>query len=105
MIDADALAHVKPGALLVNAARGGLVDEFALRDALGDGRIRMAALDVRDPEPPDPANDPLAGRDDVLQTPHMAAMSERTRSDVHYLVGNNVVAMLREAGRLPGAGT
>lgn len=104
LIDADALAHIKPGALLVNAARGGLVDEGALRGALDDGRIRMAALDVRDPEPPDPENDLLSNRDDVIQTPHMAAMSERTRSDLHHLVGHNVVAMLREAGRLVEAG-
>lgn len=100
VIDADSLRHVKPGAFIVNAARGGLIDEEALRDALDDGRIRMAALDVRDPEPPDPEHDLLSSRSDVIQTPHMAAMSERTRSDVHHLVGNNIVAMLREAGRL-----
>lgn len=102
VIGATALKHVKPGAFLVNAARGGLIDEAALLEALQDGRIRMAALDVRDPEPPDPEHDRLSARADVIQTPHMAAMSERTRSDVHHLVGHNVIAMLREAGRIPG---
>lgn len=101
VIDASSLRHVKPGAFLVNAARGGLIDESALAEALDDGRIRMVALDVRDPEPPDPEHDRLSSRNDVIQTPHMAAMSERTRSDVHHLVGHNIVTMLREAGRLP----
>lgn len=101
LIGAHALRHVRPGAFLVNAARGGLVDEAALREALDDGRIRMAALDVRDPEPPDPEHDQLTSRDDVIQTPHMAAMSERTRSDVHHLVAHNIVAILRETARLP----
>ena len=100
LINDEVLAHVKPGAFFVNAARGGLVDEAALAAALEDGRIRMAALDVRDPEPPDPANDLLGGRADVVQTPHMAAMSERTRSDVHHLVAESVIELLREAGRL-----
>lgn len=100
LIDDEVLSHTKPGALFVNAARGGLVDEAALARALDDGRIRLAALDVRDPEPPDPENDLLGGRPDVLQTPHMAAMSERTRSDVHHLVAENILAMLREAGRM-----
>jgi len=105
MINADVLAHTKPGAFLVNAARGGLVDEAALAAALDDGRIAMAALDVRDPEPPEPANDLLSGRDDVIQTPHMAAVSERSRSDIHHLVAASVLNLLRDAGRLPAETT
>ncbi|MFP5331928.1 MAG: NAD(P)-dependent oxidoreductase, partial [Acidimicrobiia bacterium] len=100
VVGEEALSYVKPGAYLVNCARGGLIDEHALATALDDGRIRMAALDVRDPEPPDPDNDPLGFRPDVIQTPHMAAMSDRTRIDVHHLVAANVVTMLRAAGRL-----
>jgi phosphoglycerate dehydrogenase-like enzyme len=103
LINADVLVHTKPGALFINTARGGLVDEVALAEALDDGRIRLAALDVRDPEPPEPGNDPLAGQPSVLQTPHMAAMSERTRDDVHNLVADNVVRILRESGRLGAA--
>lgn len=101
LIGDEALSHVKEGAYLVNCARGALIDEAALAAALDDGRIRMAALDVREPEPPDPANDPLGGRPDVIQTPHMAAMSERTRIDVHHLVAESVIALLRTAHRLP----
>jgi phosphoglycerate dehydrogenase-like enzyme len=100
MIDAEVLAHTRPGALFVNAARGALVDEAALADALNDGRIAMAALDVRDPEPPHPEHDLLTGRDDVVQTPHMAAMSERSRSDIHHLVAESVLGLLRDSGRL-----
>ncbi len=103
LIDEHVLAHTKPGALFINCARGGLVDEAALAAALDDGRIRLAALDVRDPEPPDPENDLLGGRDDVIQTPHMAAMSDRTRIDVHHLVAASVLDMLRSAGRLDGS--
>jgi len=102
MIGAEVLAHTKPGAYFVNCARGGLVDEHALAAALDDGRIRMAALDVRDPEPPDPDDDVLGGRNDVIETPHMAAMSDRTRIDVHHLVAESVLELLKAAGRLPG---
>ena len=100
LINDEVLAHVKPGAYFVNCARGGLVDEAALARALDDGRIRMAALDVRKPEPPDPANDSLGEHPNVIQTPHMAAMSDRTRIDVHHLVAENVINLLRAAGRL-----
>lgn len=100
MINDDVLAHAKPGMYFVNCARGGLVDEAALARALDDGRIDLAALDVRDPEPPDPAYDLLTGRPDVIQSPHMAAMSDRTRTDVHTLVAHNVIAMLRTGGRI-----
>ena len=101
-INAELLAHTKPGAYFVNAARGGIVDEAALADALDAGLIKMAALDVRDPEPPDPENDLLTHRDDVIQTPHMAAMSDRTRLDVHHLVAESVLDILERAGRLEG---
>lgn len=100
VVNEAVLAGTKPGAMLVNTGRGGLVDERALADAMDKGLIGMAALDVRDPEPPDPGNDLLGNRPNVIQTPHMAAMSERSRSDIHLLVAENVIRMLVDAGRL-----
>jgi len=71
LIDADRVAKMKPGAILVNAARGALVDEHAVLDALERGHLRGAGFDVFDPEPPEATN-PLLGRDDVVATPHVA---------------------------------
>jgi phosphoglycerate dehydrogenase-like enzyme len=70
LVGADALARMKPGALLVNAGRGGVVDTAALLSALRAGRVR-AVLDVTDPEPL-PANHPLWSAPGVLITPHVA---------------------------------
>jgi phosphoglycerate dehydrogenase-like enzyme len=71
MIDAAALAALPAHALLVNIARGGLVDHAALRAALEAGRLGGAALDVTEPEPL-PPDDPLWARPDVIVTPHAA---------------------------------
>lgn len=72
LIDAARLAQMKPGAILINAARGGLVDEAALLDALDRGHLHGAGLDVFEQEPPRPDN-PLLHRDDVVATPHVAS--------------------------------
>jgi D-3-phosphoglycerate dehydrogenase len=71
LINADRLAQMKYGAILINVSRGGIVDEVALCDALDEKRLSGAGLDVFDPEPP-PPNHPLLGRDDVIATPHIA---------------------------------
>jgi D-3-phosphoglycerate dehydrogenase len=75
MINADVLAKVKPGAYFINTARSGLVDEKALYDALTDGRLVGAFLDVFEEEPTT-ADYPLVKLDNVTVTPHMAGGSK-----------------------------
>jgi phosphoglycerate dehydrogenase-like enzyme len=71
LIDAEAIAKMRPGALLVNTSRGGVVDEAALVDALRSGHLSAAALDVFAEEPVAPDN-PLLSLDNVLLTPHVS---------------------------------
>ncbi len=103
LIGDAALQQVRPGCILVNVARGAIVDERALLAALQDGRVAVAALDVRDPEPPDPASDGLAAHPNVLQTPHIAASSQEAVEDLHRMAAHICVDLLRDAGRLPRA--
>ncbi len=77
LIDADAIASMRPGAVLVNTARGGLVDENALFDALRSGHLRAAGLDTFQEEPL-PADHPLLGLDNVVVTPHIAWLTTGT---------------------------
>jgi D-3-phosphoglycerate dehydrogenase len=74
LINADRLAQMKPGAVLINTARGGLVNEEALLDALDSSRLRGAGLDVLRQKPIDlPSTHPLLKREDVILTPHIAS--------------------------------
>ena len=77
LIDAGAIARMKPGAVLVNTARGGLIDEAALVDALRTGRIGAAGLDVFEAEPT-PAGSAILALDNVVCTPHVAWQTRET---------------------------
>ena len=99
LIDAAALARMKPGAILVNSSRGGLVDQEALLAALDNGRLRAAALDVTDPEPL-PADHPLVGRDDVVVIPHIGSNTLATRVRMGRMCADNLLAALR-GDRMP----
>jgi len=89
MIGARELALMKPEAVLVNLARGGIVHEHALVAALREGRIRGAALDVTEQEPL-PPDSPLWGMENVLITPHVAGTSPRTSRRQFELLRDNM---------------
>ncbi|MFZ4828796.1 MAG: hydroxyacid dehydrogenase [Phototrophicaceae bacterium] len=80
MIDAAAIARMKDGVRIVNAARGALIDEAALADALDSGKVAGAALDVYSVEPPE--NNRLISHPKVLHTPHLAASTEEAQTAV-----------------------
>ena len=94
MIDADLLGRLRPGALLVNAARGPIVDTRALVELLHAGRVR-AALDVTDPEPL-PLDHPLWDAPDVLITPHLAGDTDAAERRAFALVGDQVRRYVQE---------
>ena len=77
LIDDETIAKMKAGAVLVNTARGPLVDPEALAKALRTGRVRAAAIDVFDTEPP-PSDSPLLGLDNVVLSPHMAGVTQES---------------------------
>jgi D-3-phosphoglycerate dehydrogenase len=101
IIGADFLSKTKPGVLIVNVSRGGIVDEEALDGALASGNVAYAALDVRSPEPPVAGQDRFAARDDVILTQHIAASSVESVAGLHVEAAQQIVKLLREAGRLP----
>lgn len=93
LIGAAELRRMRPSALLVNAARGGMVDEAALLDALEQGVIRGAALDVFEQEPPGAA--PLLAHPRLVVTPHIAAYTEASLAATSVVTAGNVAAVLR----------
>lgn len=105
VIDAAAIARMKPDAVLVNVARGGLVDEAALAAALRAGRLRGAGLDVREVEPTPQDADPLLGLRNVVLTQHVGATSVEAFADMHRFAAARVLEVLRANGRLAAAAT
>jgi phosphoglycerate dehydrogenase-like enzyme len=77
IINGTSIATMKPGAILINTARGGLVDEAALVEALQSGKLAAAGLDTFAQEPVDPKN-PLLALDNVVATPHVAWLTLET---------------------------
>ncbi|MSP12163.1 MAG: hydroxyacid dehydrogenase [Chloroflexi bacterium] len=96
LINGARLAQMKTGAILINAARGGLVDETALIEALESGHIRGAGLDVFDPEPPHPDN-PLLHRENVVATPHIAGVTTASKDRLWRTAITQALQVLRGA--------
>ena len=91
LIDAAALARMRAGSILLNAARGGIIDETALIAALDAGHLRGAGLDVYAHEPL-PADDPLLTREDVVLSPHCAALTAECLVEMGKATVRNVLA-------------
>jgi glyoxylate reductase len=96
LIDAGALARMRPTAILINTARGAVVDQVALAAGLHNGTIAGAALDVTDPEPIAPG-DPLLGAPNLLIVPHIGSATRATRERMGEIATDNLIAAL--AGR------
>src|SRR5215467_5826977 len=92
LFSTDALSRMKPGAYLINTARGPIVDEQALARALDAGQLAGAALDVMPNEPP--SGSPLLGRDNVIITPHTSFYSEESLLELQRKAAEEVVAVL-----------
>ncbi len=99
LINAEALGKMKRTAILINTARGPVVDHAALYVALRDGVIGAAALDVTEPEPI-PPDSPLLTLENVLIAPHIASASVATRGKMARMAADNLIAGLR-GERLP----
>ncbi len=97
MINAQSLAHFKKGAYLINTSRGPVVEAGPLADALNDGRLGGAAIDVFDPEPP-PPDHPLRSARNCVLTPHIASRSKEGLAAMNDVV-DDVIAILQ--GREP----
>lgn len=101
MLDRAAFEHARPGLLVVNASRGGVVDESALVEAIESGRCGGAALDVFDQEPP-PADSPLRNHPGILTTPHVGASTAEAQEAVAVAACEALVTYLRGEGMVGG---
>ncbi|HIJ61884.1 MAG TPA: 3-phosphoglycerate dehydrogenase, partial [Rhodospirillaceae bacterium] len=95
MIDAIAIKAIRPGAVMINTARGGIVDEDALAGALAAGSLKGALIDVFADEPL-PAGNPFAGLSNVILTAHVAGLTEEAHLRVSRMIAERVIAILGE---------
>jgi D-3-phosphoglycerate dehydrogenase len=93
LIDAAVLAKMKPTARLINCARGGIVDEQALAEAISSGRLAGAALDVFEQEPP-PKDHPLLQLEQVICTPHLGASTDEAQVNVAIAIAEQIIDYL-----------
>ena len=99
LIDSDAFSTMKPNAVLINTARGPVVDPDALYEALKEKRIFGAGLDVTDPEPI-PMDSPLLTLDNIVIVPHIASGSKASRDQMSWMAAQNLIAGFK-GERLP----
>ncbi|MBT8203601.1 MAG: phosphoglycerate dehydrogenase [Acidimicrobiia bacterium] len=94
IISEASIASMKDGVVIINAARGSLIDEEALAAALRSGKVRAAGIDVYRSEPP-PADHPLIGLPNVVHTPHLGASTAEAQRDVSAQIAEQVIEALR----------
>ena len=94
LINAKTIAGMKPTAIIINCARGSLINENDLAAALSEGRLGGAALDVLDGEPPDP-NSPIFNAPNIILTPHMAGSTHECLATIARMAGEDIARVLR----------
>ena len=92
VINADSIATMKDGVRIINCARGGIIDEKALADAVKTGKVAGAAIDVYEEEPP--KNSPLIGVSGIITTPHLGASTVEAQKNVAISVANQCITVL-----------
>lgn len=93
IVNSELLKRMKPSAMLINTGRGGLINEEDLKDALDNYKLKVAALDVLDMEPP-PIDHPLVGLKNCILTPHNAWATQEARRRLIDIVGENIEAFI-----------
>lgn len=92
LLDAEAFSKMKDGVMVINCARGGIINETALHDAIASGKVAGAALDVFSTEPP--GDHPLLKMDQVIATPHLGASTKEAQTNVAVAAANQIIAYL-----------